>query len=184
MKISLQAPNIQRRLSPSVFLNTPFIIYLGIYLLLATLAYTFLFPDLQGWWFVPVAASALLGIGVGNADIKFGGFSLLPLAEFLQGLEVVAQAGISYGVNEKDIEQRASLRDQLADDVATEVLERECRLLGLDEPKLQEFKVQSASSDATYRGLLAREIVSRSEANAHRIIALPLAQRFPPKAPK
>lgn len=179
MKIAIKAPQIQRRLRPMVFANTPFAAYLGVYLLLSALAYIFLFENIEGPWLVPVAAAALLGIGVGNADIKFGGFSLLPLAEFLQGLEAVAQVGISEQVQELDIAKRASLRDQLAAKVEVSVLERECRMLGMEQAELDKLKQVAEGNNPTFAALLAREIVRNSELNAQRLIDLPHYARRP-----
>ncbi len=179
MKIAVKAPNIQRRLRPTVFLNTPFAAYLGVYLLLSALAYVFFFEDIEGPWLLPVAAAALLGIGVGNADIKFGGFSLLPLADFLQGLEAVAQAGISTQVQELDIAKRASLRDRLAATVHVSVLERECRLQGVEQEHLEKLRDLAGVSESTFAALLAREIVVKSELNAQRLIRLPTVARYP-----
>jgi len=184
LKISLRAPDIQRRLRPPVFWNVPFSIYVGVYMLLAILAY-FAFAQKLGNWFIEVTAAALLGIGIGNADIKFGGFSLLPLAEFLQGLEAVVEAGISREVNEFDIAKRSWLRDRLAELVPLEVLERECRILGYTDQQLEELR-KSAGLDIlppdafqnNYKGVLAREIVKTSEANARRLIEESIPPRF------
>ena len=169
LKISLRAPNIQRRLRPSSFASFPFSIYFGVYLLLAILAYTFLGGKVSDW-FVRMLLAALIGIGAANADIKFGGMSLQPLAEFLQSLEAVVEAGLSTNLNELDIAKRASLH-QLVAEVSKERLERECILLGLTPTDLQALQTRASNNDATYIGLLSIEVIKKSEANAWRLVA-------------
>jgi len=168
LKIALQAPNLQRRLRPSVFLNVPFAIYCSVYLLISILAFTYLRGTADNP-FVAVVAASLIGIGLGNADVKFGGFSLLPLSEFLQGLEGVVQVGIGVELSELDVAKRARLRDDLARLVPIRALERECRILGVPDDRLREMFEQVGDDDDTKAGLLAREIVAQSEANARRI---------------
>lgn len=168
LKISIRAPNIQRRLTAGSFFNLPFVIYFAVYLLLAILAYTFLHGKITNW-FVNIVLAAIVGIGAANADIKFGGMSLQPLAEFLQSLEAVVEAGISTNLNELDIAKRASLRDRLAS-VPKDRLERECIFLGLTTTDLSALQSKT-SDDATYIGLLCIEVIKKSEANAWRLLA-------------
>ena len=140
LKISIRAPNIQRRLTAGSFVNLPFAIYFAVYLLLSILAYTFLHNKITNW-FVSIVLAAIVGIGAANADIKFGGMSLQPLAEFLQSLEAVVEAGISTNLNELDIAKRASLRDRLAS-VPKDRLERECIFLGLTTTDLSALQLR------------------------------------------
>lgn len=192
IKISIQAPKIQRRLRPVVFLNVPFAIYVALYWLLSLSAYLFFFAGTEGPWLAHVLAASLIGIGVGNADIKFGGLSLLPLAEFLQSLEAVAQAGLSVHINEHDIAKRASLRDRLSASASVNVLVRELLLLAdvADaagrtrlEQRIEELRRLAGKEDAIFRALLAKDIVAASEENAQRLIDLPVSVRFPRTTP-
>lgn len=169
LKIALQAPKLQRRLRPPVFFNMPFAIYCSVYLLISVMAFTLL-RGTAGNDFVAVVSASLIGIGLGNADVKFGGFSLLPISEFLQGLEGVVQAGIGVELSELDVAKRARLRDDLASTVPLAALERECRFLGVTAETFANILDISGDDEATAAGLLAREIVARSEANARRII--------------
>jgi hypothetical protein len=168
LKISIRSSNIQRRLTAGSFVNLAFAIYFAVYLLLAILAYAFLHGKISNW-FVNIVLAAIVGIGAANTDIKFGGMSLQPLAEFLQSLEAVVEAGMGTDLNELDIAKRASLRDRLAS-VPKARLERECIFLGMATTDLATLQ-SKASDDATYVGLLCIEIIKKSEANAWRLLA-------------
>ena len=169
LKIALQAPNLQRRLRPPLFFTMPFAIYCSVYLLISIMAFTMLRDTIDST-FVAVVSASLLGIGLGNADVKFGGFSLLPISEFLQGLEGVVQASIGVELSELDVAKRARIRDDLAGVVPLDALRRECRFLGVEEQTFAKIQETAGDDQATEAGLLAREIVGRSEANALRII--------------
>lgn len=169
LKIALQAPNLQRRLRPAVFWNIAFSIYCSVYLLISVLAFSYLRATADNV-FVAVVAASLIGIGLGNADVKFGGISLLPLAEFLQNLEDVVRVGIGVELSELDVAKRARLRDDLVRLVPLDVLERECRILEVSAERMQEIAARAGDDAETLAGLLAREIVAQSEANANRLI--------------
>jgi len=169
LKISVRAPNLQRRLSPRVFVNVPFVLYFGVYLTLAVLARVFFLRDVEPWY-VAILGSALIGIGAANTDIRFGGFNVQPLAEFLRSLEAVVEAGIATLINELDVAKRSGLRDQLASLIDPADLERECLILGIVQADLDKLKALAGADRATYNGLLARELVKTSEANAWRLI--------------
>lgn len=169
LKTALQAPNLQRRLRPAVFWNIAFSIYCSVYLLISVLAFSYLRATADNV-FVAVIAASLIGIGLGNADVKFGGISLLPLAEFLQNLEDVVRVGIGVELSELDVAKRARLRDDLVRLVPLEVLERECRILEISAERMQEITARAGDDAETRAGLLAREIVAQSEANANRLI--------------
>lgn len=169
LKIALQAPDLQRRLRPAIFFNLAFAIYCSVYLLISVLAFTYL-RDTAENVFLAVVGASLIGVGLGNADVKFGGISMLPLAEFLQNLEDVVRVGIGVELSELDVAKRARLRDNLVRFVPTEVLQRECRILGVSAERLEEISAQTAGDVETLAGLLAREIVTQSEANANRLI--------------
>ena len=177
LKISVRSPNLQRRLSPRVFANIPFVLYFGVYFTLAVLARVFFLKQVQPWY-VAILAAALIGIGAANTDIKFGGFSVQPLAEFLRSLETVVEAGIGTLINELDIAERSALRDQLASLIDQEVLERECRILGIVQSSLDNLKNLAGGDAGTYNGLLASELVRNSEANARRLIDKAREQSF------
>ncbi|HEV2962850.1 MAG TPA: hypothetical protein VG649_13555 [Candidatus Angelobacter sp.] len=170
LKISVRAPDIQRRLRTGAFRSFPFAVYFGVYLLLAILAYIFLLGKVSNW-FVGTILASIVGIAAANADIKFGGMSLQPLAEFLKALEAVVEAGISTNLNELDIAKRASLRDQLVRDVPKQRLEREYILLGLLQPDLQTLQSKAADDENIYKGLLSIEVIKKSEVNAWRLLA-------------
>jgi hypothetical protein len=170
LKISTRAPALQRLLKPGAFLNMPFAVYFLVYFLLAAFSYT-LFGSKLTSHFAKILVPALVGIGAANADLKFGGFSLQPFAEFLQGLEAVVEAGISSRMNDLSIAKRASLRDQLVEQASTQRLERECNLLGVAGQTLQTLKAIANGDDLTYRGLLSGEIIKLSEADAWRLVA-------------
>jgi hypothetical protein len=169
LKIALQAPDLQRRLRPAIFFNLAFAIYCSVYLLISVLAFTYLRGSAENV-FLAVVAASLIGVGLGNADVKFGGISLLPLAEFLQNLEDVVRVGIGVELSELDVAKRARLRDDLVRRVPAEVLVRECRILGVAAERLEEIAAQAGDDEETLAGLLAREIVAQSEANANRLI--------------
>jgi hypothetical protein len=177
LKISVRAESIQRQLRPRVFLSIPFAVYFGAYLLLTILAYLALKNTIQST-FVAIIASALIGIGAANADVKFGGFSVQPLAEFLRGLEAVVESGISGRIGELDIASRAELRDELAKRIDIEVLERECILLGMTAEEIAALKQKANNNANTLRGLMAVEIVKKSEPNAKRLVAEALPERL------
>jgi hypothetical protein len=140
-----------------------------VYLLISVLAFTYLRGSAENV-FLAVVAASLIGVGLGNADVKFGGISLLPLAEFLQNLEDVVRVGIGVELSELDVAKRARLRDDLVRRVPAEVLVRECRILGVAAERLEEIAAQAGDDEETLAGLLAREIVAQSEANANRLI--------------
>jgi hypothetical protein len=121
-------------------------------------------------WYVAIIAAALIGIGAANTDIKFGGFNVQPLAEFLRSLETAVEAGIGALINELDIAKRSALRDQLASFIDTRDLEREVRILGMAQTDLDNLKARAVNDEATYNGLLASELVRSSEANARRLV--------------
>lgn len=170
LKISTRAPSLQRLLRPGAFLNMAFLVYFSVYFLLAALSYT-LFGSKLSTHFAKIVVPALVGIGAANADLKFGGFNLQPFADFLQGLEAVVEAGISSRMNDLAIAKRASLRDQLVELADTARLERECNLLEIPASTLVALRARATGDDATYRGLLAGEIIKLSEADAWRLVA-------------
>jgi len=171
LKISTRAPDLQRRLGLRHFRNFPFLIYFCVYFFLAMLAFHF-FLEKNANWSVAVAGAALAGITAANADIKFGGFSLQPLSDFLAALEAVVEASISTRLNESNIAQRASLRDQLISLFDAPRLEQECILIGHTRAELDaQATLAGDHTNDTYKGLLAVLIIVNSEANARRLIA-------------
>jgi hypothetical protein len=171
LKISTRAPDLQRLLSLRFFRNFAFLIYFSVYLFLAFLAFHY-FLEKNTDWMLAVAGAALAGITAANADIKFGGFSLQPLATFLAALEAVVEASISTQLNESNIARRASLRDELCASFAADRLEQECILIGHTQADLDaQGATAGGKATGTYKGLLAVLIIVNSEANARRLIA-------------
>jgi hypothetical protein len=170
LKVSTRAPDLQRRLSLRFFRNFAFLIYFSIYLFLALLAFHF-FLEKNDSWVLAAAGAALAGITAANADIKFGGFSLQPLAEFLAALEAVVEASISTQLIEFNIARRASLRDRLVGSFNAARLEQECILIGHPRSVLNDqLALAGGTPNDVYKGLLAVLIIINSEANAHRLI--------------
>src|SRR6266849_4617673 len=130
-------------------------------------------------WFVAVVFSALVGIGLANADFKFGGFNLQPLSQFLSALEAVVEASISRDVTALRIATNAALRDSLVERLDDKKLEAECILLGLTQTELGALNATAKSDPTILKGLMAAEIIKRSEPDARRLIeeALPAWQR-------
>lgn len=186
LKISTDAPDLLGRLRPGAFKGLPFAIYFGVYFLLSALFFLlYYWPKLHDPkapppnWFVAVVFSALVGIGLANADLKFGGFNLQPLSKFLSALEAVVEASISRDVNELRIATNAALRDSLVRTVEDNKLQAECILLGLTQAELANLVAIAKSDTNILKGLMAAEIIKRSEPDARRLIeeALPDWQR-------
>jgi hypothetical protein len=185
LKISTDAPDLLGRLRPSAFKGLPFAIYFGVYFLLSAIFFLLYYwpklhdPKSPTNWFVAVIFSALVGIGLANADLKFGGFNLQPLSKFLSALEAVVEASISRDVNELRIASNAALRDSLVRKVGANKLQAECILLGLTQPELANLVSIATNDNEILKGLMAAEIIKRSEPDARRLIeeALPEWQR-------
>ena len=176
LKISTDAPDLLGRLRPGAFKGLPFAIYFGVYMLLSALFFLLYYgpklhdPKSPPNWFVAVIFSALVGIGLANADLKFGGFNLQPLSKFLSALEAVVEATISRDVNELRIARNAALRDSLASRVDDKKLVAECILLGLVQADLDKLENIANKDEGIMKGLLAAEIIKRSEPDARRLI--------------
>lgn len=78
--------------------------------------------------------------------------------------------GVGVELSELDVAKRARLRDDLVRLVPLVVLERECRILEISAERMQEIAARAGDDAETLVGLLAREIVAQSEANANRLI--------------
>ncbi len=186
LKISTGAPDLLGRLRPGAFKGLPFAIYFGVYFLLSALFFLlYYWPKMHDPraappnWFVAVVFSALVGIGLANADFKFGGFNLQPLSQFLSALEAVVEASISRDVTALRIATNAALRDSLVERLDDKKLEAECILLGLTQTELGALNATAKSDPTIMKGLMAAEIIKRSEPDARRLIeeALPAWQR-------
>jgi hypothetical protein len=187
LKISTGAPDLVGRLRPGAFKGLPFAIYFGVYFLLSALFFLLYYwpklmlpdPKAPQNWFVAVVFSALVGIGLANADLKFGGFNLQPLSQFLSALEAVVEASISRDVTAQRIATNAALRDSLVENVADNKLQAECILLGLTQAELANLVATAKGDTNILKGLMAAEIIKRSEPDARRLIeeALPAWQR-------
>ena len=176
LKISTGAPDLLGRLRPGAFMVLPFTIYVGVYLLLSAIFFLLYYlpklhdPKSPPNWFVAILFSALVGIGLANADLKFGGFSLQPLSKFLSALEAVVEASISRDVNELRIATNAALRDSLVTRVDDKKLEAEFILLGLTQEDLAKLKTLANTDARILKGLIAAEVIKRSEPDARRLI--------------
>lgn len=186
LKISTGAPDLLGRLRPGAFRGLPFAIYFGVYFLLSALFFLLYYwpklmqpdPKAPQNWFVAVVFSALVGIGLANADLKFGGFNLQPLSQFLSALEAVVEASISRDVTAQRIASNAALRDSLVENVADNKLQAECILLGVTQAELANITTTAKGDGNILKGLMAAEIIKRSEPDARRLIeeALPAWQ--------
>ena len=187
LKISTDAPDLLGRLRPGAFKGLPFTIYFGVYFLLSMLFFLLYYgpklhdPKSPPNWFVAVIFSALVGIGLANADLKFGGFNLQPLSKFLSALEAVVEATISRDVNELRIATNAALRDSLAGHVDDNRLRAECILLGLTQNDLNNLSTAANNDAAILKGLMAAEIIKRSEPDARRLIEEAVPDWQPPR---
>lgn len=177
LKITMQAPKLNLR--PSTFINIPFTLYVTSYLFLSALGLLVLEDLARQNWFAGAIAASALGISVGNADVQFGGFKLLPLYEFLQGLEEMSKARLSIRAQELDVARRSRLRDRLAIRVPKDDLLRECKLQNVEEERLAEIEEKAGEDDRLHRSLLAREIIANSEPNAERMVHSEHVLRWP-----
>ncbi len=153
-----------------VFLNLAFALYAAICILVAFLAYMYFQSKIPNGFILTVLA-ALVGVLAGNTEIKFAGQGLQPLVLLVQRLEAMVYTTIAKRMGELGIAERARLRDQLTDRVPEAQLERELLLLGDDvtAPDLKRLKERAGHRGEVYRGLVAGEIIKRSETNARRL---------------
>jgi hypothetical protein len=154
-----------------VFLNLAFALYAATCILFALLAFVYFQSKISNG-FVLVVLAGLVGVLAGNTEIKFAGQGLQPLVLLIQRLEAMVDTTIARRMGELEIAERARLRDQLTDQIPEAQLERELLLLGDDVTAIELERLRQRAGDrgGVYRGLVAAEIIKRSEPNARRLL--------------
>jgi hypothetical protein len=151
--------------------SLPFVIYVLGYLLLSFVAWLILVrTEVELPRLVLITSAALIGVGAGNTDIQFGGFSVLPLVDFIRNIEAAVVGDLLVDGLDRDIARRSRLRRKLTKLFPVRRLKEECLLTDVEHETIERLERAAGENETLLAGYLAKVLIAASEQTAKQLI--------------